>query len=239
MHTMTVCKDVALPVAMPLHLLHRAALASAAALLTAWCQPASAESLFQTSDLIQENFVLVAAPIGDGTRAQLNIYEQLNDRRPCFAVAGSQPAQVDPLLSTFDFTGICGRFLDANGYSVRIASTDLATSYRLSVIRQDGDNVLLAVPTRDDAGPEMVVARTQGPGIGYLQLVLEPGWELRRRAYNGRTLGHVYLYRPDWPGVSSNVSVSDPDLEVDAPTSSDLEVDALEQEQHGAPLTGS
>jgi len=111
---------------------------------------------------------------------------------------------VDPLLSTFDFTGICGRFLDANGYSLRIGSTDLATMYRLSVVRRAEDNLLVAVPTRADSGPEMVVARTQGSGSGFLQLVFEPGWELKRRAYNGRNLGHVYLYRAAWPdGVAT------------------------------------
>jgi hypothetical protein len=62
----------------------------------------------------------------------------------------------------------------------------------------------------------MVVARTQGAGDGFLQLVLEPGWELKRRAYNGRNLGHVYLYRADWPAggeaVASPVLPSLPEL---------------------------
>jgi hypothetical protein len=191
---------------------------SAVALGAFTVAPATAGSLFQIADLNQQNFVLVSAPIGDGARAQLNIYEQLNNRRPCYETLGSQPAQVNPLLSTFDFTGICGRFLDANGYSVRVGSTDLAPTYRLSVIRRSDDNVLLAVPTTPGAGPEMVVARTQGPGTGFLQLVLEPGWELKRRAYNGRNLGHVYLYRADWPGggeaVASPALPSLPDLPV-------------------------
>ncbi|MFM7754771.1 MAG: DUF3747 domain-containing protein [Cyanobium sp.] len=182
--------------------------------------PAVAGSLFQTAELNQQNFVLVTAPIGDGTKAQLNIYEQLNNRRPCFATQGSQPAQVNPLLTTFDFTGICGRFLDTNGYSVRVGGTDLAPTYRLTVIRRPDDNVLLAVPTTPGAGPEMVVARTQGAGDGFLQLVLEPGWELKRRAYNGRNLGHVYLYRADWPGggeaVASPALPSPPELPVNS-----------------------
>ncbi len=190
---------------MPVPPLLRAALAGSVALAggvalgPASVTPAAAGALFQIAELNAANFVLVAAPIGDGERAQLNIYEQLSDQRPCYALQGSQPAQVDPLLSTFDFTGICGRFLDANGYSLRIGETDLAPGYRLSVVREAQDNLLLAVPTRADAGPEMVVARTQGGGNGFLQLVLEPGWELKRRAYNGRNLGHVYLYRSGWP----------------------------------------
>lgn len=163
---------------------------------------ARASSLFQTAELNPGNFAVVAAPIGSGERAQLNIYEQLNGRRACFAVNGGQPAAVEPLLATFDFTGICSRYLDANGYSVRIGDTDLAPGYRLSVVRFSDDNLLLAVPTRSGIGPEMVVARTNGPGTGYLKLVLEPGWQLKRRAYNGRNLGHVYLYRDSWPGIA-------------------------------------
>jgi hypothetical protein len=164
--------------------------------------PAMASALFEAADLSQERFVLVAAPIGDGVRAQLNIYEQVKPTRPCFAVAPGAPAPVDPLLATFDFSGICSRFIDANGYSVRVGGADLATSYRLTVLRQSGDNVLLAVPTKAGAGPEMLVARTQGQGAGFLQLVFEPGWQLKRRAYGGRNLGHVYLYRDTWPDAA-------------------------------------
>jgi hypothetical protein len=172
-------------------------------------QPARAGALFAAVDVPQERFVLVSAPIGDGTKGQLNIYEQLNGKRPCFAMSGSQPAKVEPLLGTFDFTGICNRFIDANGYSLRIGDNDLATSYRLSVIRKDNDNLLMALPTKAGAGPEMVVARTQGPGTGFTQLVFEPGWELKRRAFGRRQLGHVYVYRaiaPAEPIVAVEVS---------------------------------
>ena len=143
--------------------------------------------------------MLVAAPIGDGTKEQLNIYEQLNGKRPCFAMSGAQPAKVEPMLATFDFTGICNRYIDANGYSVRIGGTDLATVYRLSVVRQNGDTQLLAIPTKSGAGPEMLVARAGGQVPGFLLLVPEPGWKLMRRQFGGRVLGHVYVYRETWP----------------------------------------
>ncbi|MDA0717292.1 MAG: DUF3747 domain-containing protein [Cyanobacteria bacterium] len=174
--------------------------------------PATASALFEAAGLSQERFVLVAAPIGDGVRAQLNIYEQVKPTQPCFAIGPGSPAPVDPLLANFDFSGICSRFIDANGYSVRVGGADLATSYRLTVLRQSGDNVLLAVPTKAGAGPEMLVARTQGPGSGYLQLVLEPGWQLKRRVYGGRNLGHLYLFRDAWPEAAIQ-----PELPVVAP----------------------
>jgi hypothetical protein len=180
--------------------LRRIALATVASLAIApLASSAASPALFQALELDQGRFLLVAAPIGNGSKAQLNIYEQVTNRRPCFATSGAKPAVVNPLLGTFDFTGICGRFIDANGYSLRVGETDLATSYRLSVRREAGDNLLIALPTKTGAGPEMLVARTQGAGNGFLQLVFEPGWRLMRRAFGGRALGHVYVYRDDMP----------------------------------------
>jgi hypothetical protein len=118
-------------------------------------------------------------------------------------VQGRNPAVVDPLLSTFDFTGICNRFIDGNGYSLRIADSDLGTVYRLSVVKQSGDTVLMALPTKPGAGPELVVARSGGSTNGFLLLVPEPGWKLMRRQFGGRTLGHVYVYRTDWPDAAA------------------------------------
>jgi hypothetical protein len=149
-------------------------------------------------------FLLVAAPIGStGERYQLNIYEQLKSTRPCFAVGEGKPAAVNPLLSTFDFTGICGRFIDANGYSLRIGGSDLATSYRLSVVREGGDILLVARPTKTTSLGEMVVARAGGQGAGFMKLELEPGWRLMRRQFGGRSLGHVYVYSDSAPSATA------------------------------------
>ncbi|MEB3265494.1 MAG: DUF3747 domain-containing protein [Cyanobacteriota bacterium] len=158
-----------------------------------------AQALFDAAEVEAQRFVLVAAPIGSGTKAQLNIYEQVRPTRPCFAVAEGQPGVVDPLLATFDFTGICSRYIDTNGYSLRVGGSDLATVYRLMVQRGSDDNVLLAVPTKTGAGPEMVVARTRGQASGFLRFELEPSWRLMRRQFRGRNLGHLYIYAESWP----------------------------------------
>lgn len=168
-------------------------------------QPAEAQALFGAGDVDPSRFLLVAAPIGtSGERYQLNIYEQLKPTRPCFAVGEGKPAAVNPLLSTFDFTGICGRFIDANGYSLRIGGSDLATSYRLSVVKEGRDILLVARPTKSSAQGELVVARAGGVGTGFLKLELEPGWRLKRRQFGGRSLGHVYVYNESWPGSSAS-----------------------------------
>ena len=173
----------------------------ASALATGLPQVANAQgSVFTSAEVDESQFVMVSAPIGKGESSQLNIYEQRTSARPCFAVSGASPAIVDPLLASFDFTGICNRYIDGNGYSLRIGGDDLGTRYRLSVVKTGSDIELLAVPTRDPSRPTMVVARSGGPGNGFLKLNLEPGWKLMRRQYGKRTLGHLYVYRDGMPG---------------------------------------
>lgn len=170
-------------------------------------QPARASSLFEAGPVDQSRFVLVSAPIGSGERSQLNIYEQLSNRRSCFAVSEGKPSTVNPLLATFDFTGVCSRYIDANGFSLRVGDSDLGTVYRLMVSRSNNDTLLLAVPTRAGAGPEMVVARTQGAASGFVKFEMEPGWRLMRRHFRGRALGHVYLYSEGWPGAPGTTAI--------------------------------
>ena len=173
----------------------------ASALATGLPQVANAQgSVFTAADVDESQFVMVSAPIGKGESSQLNIYEQRTSARSCFAVSGASPAVVDPLLASFDFTGICNRYIDGNGYSLRIGGDDLGTRYRLSVVKTGSDVELLAVPTRDPSRPTMVVARSGGPGNGFIKLNLEPGWKLMRRQYGKRTLGHLYVYRDGMPG---------------------------------------
>ncbi|MFZ4805313.1 MAG: DUF3747 domain-containing protein [Synechococcus lacustris] len=160
-----------------------------------YLEPAQA-ALFQAKEVKGESFVLVAAPIGDGSSAQLNIYEQVRNHRPCFAKEGTAPTVIRPLLASFDFTGICSRYIDSNGYSVRIGDQDFGSDMRLSVQQQAGDTLLLGKAT---TGATLLVARTGGSGPGFLELKLEPGWKVMRRHFGPRALGHVYIYRDSWP----------------------------------------
>ncbi len=201
--------------AVTLPVLHRAGLAALTLLATTLAiaspAPVRASSLFAAAEVDQQNFLLVAAPIGtSGEKAQLNIYEQLKPVRPCFEVGQGTPASVNPLLASFDFTGICNRYIDANGYSVRVGGQDLATTYRLMVTRSGGDMLLLAFPTKAGAGPEMVVARTLGNAPGFLKFQMEPGWRLMRRQFGGRNLGHLYVYAENWPVPAATAAQPQP-----------------------------
>lgn len=170
-----------------------AALVSAGLGLVA--QPASA-SLFQAKEVDANRFILVAAPIGGGGSSQLNIYEQRSDARPCYSREGDDPTLVNPLLGSFDFTGICSRYMDSNGYSVRIGNQDYGSALRVSIIPGDDDLMLVG---SGGGGEPLVIARTGGMVDGFLELKLDPGWSLRRRFYGERALGHLYLYRETFP----------------------------------------
>ena len=157
-------------------------------------QPAQA-GLFDAKEVESTQFILVAAPIPSGG-AQLNIYEQKKDTRPCFSREGDAPTTVKPLLATFDFTGICGRYMDSNGYSVRIGEIDYGSAMRLRVVMLDEDIVLMSTGPN---GGEVVMARAGGLDDGYVELKLEPGWSLKRRHYGERALGHLYVHNESLP----------------------------------------
>lgn len=161
-------------------------------------KPASA-ALFDQQDVDEERFVVVAAPIGAAPQArsgpshQLLILEQLSDERPCWQVDQSYPGRIDPLLLDFDFTGICARSNDSNGYSLRIAGEDLGLQYSLRILEQDNRLILAAVSNRNPRSTPIVIGWSQVGGQGFTELQLAPGWRLTRRVYEGQATGHVYV----------------------------------------------
>ena len=102
----------------------------------------------------------------------------------------------------------CNRYIDGNGYSLRIGGDDLGTRYRLSVVNTGRDIELLATPTRNPSQPTLLVARAGGAASGFIQLKLEPGWTLKRRAYGKKSLGHLYVYRDSAPAAASAPAAS-------------------------------
>ncbi|MEL7037624.1 MAG: DUF3747 domain-containing protein [Cyanobacteria bacterium J06592_8] len=146
---------------------------------------------FGQKEVEQERFAAMAVPRAFGY--SLVIVEQISNTVDCWSESGNNPIEIDPLLLNFDFTGICGRATDSNGYSVRMGGEDLALSHRLSV-RGVGNEILLVATSRDDvyASP-IVIGRTNGMSNGFTKIILEPGWRMTKRTYNGQTLGHVYF----------------------------------------------
>ncbi|MBF2049918.1 MAG: DUF3747 domain-containing protein [Leptolyngbya sp. IPPAS B-1204] len=153
--------------------------------------PAAMAAQFEQQEVDQDRFIVVAAPGGE-IGYKLLILEQLNDKRPCWSETGSNPSQVEPLLLSFDFTGICNRIVDSNGFSVRTAGQDQALHYSLRIVR-DGNDLVLVADANADRDTLIEIGRTYGMPNGFSRIVLNPGWRLTRRAFNGRPVGHIYL----------------------------------------------
>jgi Protein of unknown function (DUF3747) len=155
----------------------------------------AAAATFDQKDLNPNQVVAVAVPLSQGDRYNLLILEQLSSARPCWQEKTNSPGNIDPLLLQFDFTNICGRSTDSNGYSVRIAGEDKSLDYRLSIAKRGSHLVLLGLPARSTSGPALEIAHTESLAPGFLKLVLNPEWHFAKRTYQGKVLGHIYLAR--------------------------------------------
>jgi N-acetylmuramoyl-L-alanine amidase len=164
---------------------------SSAFLSTVVAAPAARAVQFDQQEVNQDRFVVVAAPISGGAMHQLLILEQVSDRRACWREESN--GTIDPLLVNFDFTGICNRSTDSNGYSVRAGGEDMGWRYSLRIERRGNALVLLAVSTTDRSAPPLEIGRTSSVSSDFVEIELNPGWRLTRRAYNGQAVGHVYL----------------------------------------------
>ena len=150
-----------------------------------------AAGLFESRPLDASRFAVLAKPVGD-TDWNLLVLEQVQARPLCWE--NRSDGLVDPALNRFDFTGICSRYLDSNGYSLRVAEQDLASRYRLRV-QQLGNQLQLQAFSPDEP-TVLVVGRAALPRRdreGFVALQLEEGWRLQRRAYGGQTLSHIYF----------------------------------------------
>ena len=155
---------------------------------------------FDNVEVNQEDFVLVSAP-GGGLlgRPQFMIIEQKSDAQLCWSESGSNPTQIEPLLLNFDFSGICGRSTDSNGYSIRAGDGDAGSRFNLELQEEDGEYLLVGRPSTFPTNPyrnadPIPLGRTFGQASnGLTKIFLNPGWRLTRRSFDGRELGHLYL----------------------------------------------
>jgi hypothetical protein len=70
---------------------------------------------------------------------------------------------------------------------------DLGWRYSVRIVRRGGDMLLVGSPNADRRLPELQIGRVNGTTDGFAKVNLNPGWRLTKRAYNGQTIGHVYL----------------------------------------------
>ena len=151
----------------------------------------AASSPFSSQPLDGSRFAVLAKPVGSSDWSLL-VLEQIQQAPRCWEPRPD--GLIDPALNRFDFTGICSRYLDSNGYSLRVGEQDLGSRYRLRVA-QRGNTLTLLAMTPSDA-TELVVGQGSLPlrdRDGFVAIQLEPGWQLQRRVYGQQTLSHVYF----------------------------------------------
>ena len=179
------------------------ALGTAAFLSIGAFTPAQAAYRFDETPVNQNDVVAVAQPLN--TRGyqgyKLLVLEQKSNARACWGENGYGPVAVDPLLLNFNFSGICGRATDSNGYSVRVNDNDLALTHNLSLQNVGGEVKLFAV----SRGEKILVGRTGGLTNDFMKIKLEPGWRFTKRTYNGKVLGHFYISNDNYVASSQPV----------------------------------
>ena len=160
------------------------------AILTTPLLPALAQ--FTEAPVPEDEVIAVAIPAG-AIGYNLAVVQQIPGKQDCYELKGSQPTIVEPLWTTFDFTGSCNRATDSNGYSVRLNGQDTSLDYRLDIVPKGDELQLIAKNYKD--GSNLVVGQTFGmPADGeYAQITLNPGWEFTKKAYEGKTLGHFFF----------------------------------------------
>ena len=116
----------------------KAALSAAAVGLAAIAgsMPGWTRALFDSSPLQEERFAILAQAVGRD-RWKLLLLEQIKARPLCWEER--QDGLMNPSLNNFDFTGICSRYLDSNGYSLRSGGEDLGSRVRLRLRQQARD----------------------------------------------------------------------------------------------------
>ena len=161
------------------------------ALSAAVAAPAWAASVFTSQPLDQSRFAVLAQPVSKSDW-KLLVLEQIKPEPLCWEKRSD--GLIDPTLNRFDFSGICSRYIDSNGYSLRVGEEDLASRYRLR-LEQRGNAVALLAMTPSQP-TELLVGRgamSQRDREAFVAIELEPGWSLERRAYGSQTLSHVYF----------------------------------------------
>jgi hypothetical protein len=148
---------------------------------------------FGQKEVDQSKLIAIAVPFAQGKQYNLIILEQISSTQTCWQEKPDQPGVIDPLLLKFDFTGICGRSTDSNGYSIRQAGLDLALDYRLSLVKRSDHLVLMGYPLKDPAAPKLLLGQTRSLTPGFLKIDLAANWRFTKRTYNGKTLGHIYF----------------------------------------------
>ncbi|NEN88059.1 MAG: DUF3747 domain-containing protein [Okeania sp. SIO3H1] len=186
---------------------------------------AQANFTFDEVEIDQNQVIATAMPLSDlngYSGYKLIILEQRSNERPCWSESetGLYPILVEPLLLDFNFSGICGRTTDSNGYSIRVDGNDLSVSHRLILQNVGGEIKLFGISL---TGDKKLIGRSRGLSNGMMKIFLEPGWQFTKRSYQGKVLGHFYFSYDSFAAKQAEVEQRISEIEAQIPDG--LEVD--------------
>jgi len=212
-----------------------AAIFTGAISLTTLAVPGMAQ--FTDQPIPDGEAIAVAVPAG-AIGYNLNVVQQIPGKQQCFAEKGSEPTLIDPLWTTFDFTGSCSRSTDSNGYSVNLDGEDKGLEYRLDVVTK-GDELQLIANNFSD-GSKLVVGQTFGkPAKGeYAKIHLNPGWSLTKKVYQGKVLGPFYVSGNSQEIAAAGGTAPTPPQPVAKSSFADTSRDIYKEEIEGAVALG-
>ncbi|WP_237397094.1 DUF3747 domain-containing protein [Okeania sp. KiyG1] len=169
----------------------------------------------------QNQVIATAMPLSDlngYSGYKLIILEQRSNQRPCWSEseAGLYPILVEPLLLDFNFSGICGRATDSNGYSIRVDGNDLSLSHRLILQNVGGEIKLFGISL---TGDKKLIGRSRGLSNGMMKIFLEPGWQFTKRSYQGKVIGHFYFSYDSFAAKQAEIEQRISEIEAQMPDS--------------------
>lgn len=184
----------------------------------------------------EDQMVAVAVPAGS-IGYNLAVVEQIPGKQQCWAENASEPTVIDPLWTTFDFTGSCRRSTDSNGYSVRLDGQDTSLDYFLNIVPK-GEGFQLIAQNRTDRS-KVVVGQTFGQADGeYLKIYLNPGWKFTKKTFEGKVLGHFFFSGDSSAIAAAGDTVPTPPKPVASSSFSDIAQDIYKDEIEQAVALG-
>jgi len=196
---------------------------SAIASTSVMAVPSAQAVTFKEQQVEQNQFAVVAVPFGHKEH-RLEIIEQVAGKQQCWHESGAAPAKVDLLLLNFDHTDSCRRIINTNGYTLRLDGDDDRVSRVVKIVQDRGELKLVAFH-KDPTQPSIEIGSTNGLTNGATKIVLNPGWQITKRVYQGQTVNHLYLsgdstnsiaYNPATPSTPTTPTAQTPQVDTQA-----------------------
>ncbi|NES71850.1 MAG: DUF3747 domain-containing protein, partial [Okeania sp. SIO2D1] len=147
----------------------------------------------EVSEVNQLNFIPLAAPLGSTGNYELVIVEQLYDQYACWVEDNSEAVRVRLLNHSISARNFCRVTKSDRHHSILLDNEDLTRRYRLKLIEDDGQLVLVGSLAEDAEAFPVEIGRTRSIAEGYQKIFLNPGWRFTRNTEENNTTADIYL----------------------------------------------